>query len=101
MTTVMPILDVVPTSEARIGLSATLERFRRDGVTAEPLVFGSHRRPEAVVIPFALFRDLYDAIDDLRLAQLLRERIADDTPRISLEDAVEQLGFDSTSVNLD
>ncbi|MGI8916933.1 MAG: hypothetical protein ACR2JY_24705 [Chloroflexota bacterium] len=38
-----------------------LERFRREGAAAEPVVFGSHRKPEAVVIPFALYEQLIKA----------------------------------------
>ncbi|WP_456789177.1 hypothetical protein [Cellulomonas sp. P5_C5] len=97
----LPVLDVKPTSEARIELSATLERFRREGIAAEPLVFGSHRRAEGVVIPYELFRDVYDAIEDARLAAVLRDRIADGTPRISLEDVVNELGVDRATVDLD
>jgi hypothetical protein len=52
---------VRPVSEARSELSRALERFRREGATAEPVIFGAHRKPEAVVIPFALYEQLVAA----------------------------------------
>lgn len=57
----------VSTTEARTALSRTLERFREHGVGAEPLVFGDHRRPEGVVLPYEVFVQLQDHIDQLRL----------------------------------
>lgn len=39
---------------ARDGLSRTLRRFR-DG-DLEPVVLGSHRKPEAVILPYATYR---------------------------------------------
>jgi hypothetical protein len=57
----------VTTTEARTALSRTLERFRERGAGAEPLVFGDHRRPEGVVLPYEVFVQLQDHIDQLRL----------------------------------
>lgn len=101
MTTAVPHRDVLPTSEARVELSSTLERFRREGLAAEPLVFGNHRRAEGVVVPFELFEAVYEAIEEVRVAAVLRARMADDAPRVSLEDAIDQLGFDRADFDLD
>ena len=60
-------MTTITTTEARIALSQTLARFRAHGVAAEPLVFGDHRRPEGVVLPYETFIQLEDAIDQLRL----------------------------------
>lgn len=46
--------NVTPVAEARSGLSRTLRRFRSDA-RAEPVVIGSHRRPEAVIVPYAQY----------------------------------------------
>ncbi|MFJ4045765.1 nucleotidyltransferase domain-containing protein [Microbacterium sp. NPDC089987] len=51
-------MDVMPVAEARAGLSRMLADFRRDGDLE--VVIGSHRRPEAVVMPFARYRRLAD-----------------------------------------
>jgi PHD/YefM family antitoxin component YafN of YafNO toxin-antitoxin module len=45
-------------SEAAAALEATLERFRREGQGAEPLVIGTDDRPDAVVVPYAEYERL-------------------------------------------
>ncbi|WP_353814859.1 nucleotidyltransferase domain-containing protein [Agromyces sp. SYSU T00266] len=44
---------VVPVAEARAGLSRLLRGFRAQGAEAKPVVIGSHRKPEAVLLPYA------------------------------------------------
>jgi len=46
------------TREARAQLSTMLERFRKDGVDAEPVVIGARRRPEAVVLSYERYLEL-------------------------------------------
>ena len=48
----MAITQVRTSREAREEIGATLARFQSEGATAEPLVFGPHRNPQAAVIPF-------------------------------------------------
>src|SRR5437868_8290026 len=50
--------EVLPTREARAQLPAMLERFRRAGADAEPVVIGARRRPEAVVLSYERYRQL-------------------------------------------
>jgi PHD/YefM family antitoxin component YafN of YafNO toxin-antitoxin module len=50
--------SVHPVSEARAELSRALARFRREGAAAAPVVFGSHRKPEAVVLSFEAYAQL-------------------------------------------
>lgn len=45
--------DVVSVSDARDQLTATLRRFREAPGEATPVVFGSHRKAEAVIVPIA------------------------------------------------
>lgn len=70
----MSIAHVLPSREARTEIPKALRRFRTEGVTADPLVFGSHRRPEAVVIPFELYTSLLPAIEEIEIAQIVRDR---------------------------
>ncbi|WP_198519525.1 nucleotidyltransferase domain-containing protein [Microbacterium sp. BR1] len=49
--------NVVPVAEARNGLSRTLRAFRADPA-ANAVVIGSHRKPEAVLMPVAAFERL-------------------------------------------
>lgn len=70
-------MDTVTTSEARTELSRTLARFRSDGERSEPLVFGDHRRPEGVVLPYAVYQKLETVLDQIRFeaAQDVMERV--------------------------
>ena len=70
---------VVPVAEARAGLSRTLRRFREDA-RAEPLVIGSHRRPEAVIVPYAQYlarsTSATPTLERLRELAVIIERLA-------------------------
>lgn len=79
---------VLPSREARTEIPKALRRFRTDGAAADPVVFGSHRRPEAVVIPFELYTSLLPAIEELEIAQIVRDR-KDEQPRPLSEFAAE------------
>jgi len=43
--------EVLSTTDARTRLSRIATEFERQGATAEPVAFGRHRRPQAVIIP--------------------------------------------------
>ena len=82
-------------SDARRKLTQHVARFRKDGLDAEPVVFGDHRTPEAVVVPFELFQLLLDVAEDIAIAERIRERDAADTgARTSLADAAAEFGID-------
>jgi hypothetical protein len=100
MTSLAPTAAVLPTNEARSSLTKILSRFRRDGAASEPIVFGSHRRPEGVVIPYELYREAYPSIIEAREAALIRSRISDGKPRVTLEHVIDSLGFSSTDFDL-
>ena len=55
------VVPVHPLSEVRARLSGILARFRREGATAEPVAFGSHRKPEAILIPYEAY-ERYEAL---------------------------------------
>ena len=61
----MSIPQVLPSHAARDELPKALRRFRAEGASAEPVIFGAHRRPEAVVIPFDLYSQLLPTIERL------------------------------------
>lgn len=56
-------------------------------------MFGAHRRPEAVVIPFQLYAQLLPVIEDLEIAQLVRERAAAGES-VPLADVAAAVGLD-------
>ena len=55
------VVQVHPLSEVRARLSGILARFRREGAAAEPVAFGSHRKPEAILIPYEAY-ERYEAL---------------------------------------
>ena len=55
------VIQVHPLSEVRQRLSGILARFRREGAAAEPVAFGSHRKPEAVLLPYEVY-ERYEAL---------------------------------------
>lgn len=75
-------MDVTPIAEARSGLSQILADFRR-GADPAPVVIGSHRRPEAVILPFDVYLRLSESapvvVDLSRLRELrpVIERLAE------------------------
>lgn len=77
--------------EARELLGKTVDSFRVSD-NAQPLIFGSHRKPEAVVIPYGLYRDMLPLLEDLEIARTARARIdaGDSEP---LADVAARLGL--------
>lgn len=74
---------VTTVASARDDLSRVLRRFRAGDL--EPVVLGSHRKPEAVILPYATYVDSTTAhsavrtptLDDLRRQRRLIMRLAE------------------------
>jgi antitoxin StbD len=76
---------VLNTSEAREAAPELARRYREQGINGEVVFFGSHRRPDAAVVPAALLEALAPYLEDLVVAERVRERLrADDGTRVSL-----------------
>lgn len=90
--------EILPTTEARARLSQILAEFERDGVNAEPVTFGSHRRPQGVIIGWDLWLEILPAIEDHLDATEAGHRLdhAGDE-RVSFDDAADALGRDPHS----
>lgn len=56
--------DVLPTNEARARLHQIAAAFDEAGAGAEPVTFGSHRRPQAVIVPWDLWRRIAPVLED-------------------------------------
>lgn len=56
--------EIASTSEVRERLPSIARTFRERGAAAAPVCFGSHRRPEAVILPAALFERLLPYLQD-------------------------------------
>lgn len=73
--------NVVATSEVRAALGKITRGF--DAGDTEPVFFGSHRRPQAVLVPIATWEKLVDHAEDALDVDLVRRRLSDDRPWLS------------------
>src|SRR3954466_7410204 len=78
--------DVLATREARAQLPALLERFRKDGADAEPVVIGARRRPEAVVLSYERYLKLAGGRE--RVAAALGQQAAQAGEALGEEEAM-------------
>lgn len=84
--------EILPTTEARAKLSQIAAEFERNGVSAEPVTFGSHRRPQGVIIAWELWLEILPAIEDHLDAAEARQRLdAAGDERVSFEEAAKAL----------
>ncbi|MGH3370293.1 MAG: hypothetical protein ACRDPR_09845 [Nocardioidaceae bacterium] len=90
---------VLTTTEARTQLPSLAESFRTEGVEAGVVFFGPHRHPDGAIVPAALLEALAPYLEDLVVAERVRQRLADDTgERLSLRQLDERLGLDRADV---
>jgi antitoxin StbD len=92
---------VVPSAEARDRLSSYLKLFREQGGQADPVVFGSHRKPEGVILSYERYESLTEILDELVASEEVREALAGDTgKRVELADVAREAGFDPAELGL-
>lgn len=97
----MAIEVVVPSAEARAKLSSYLKSFRSKESKAEPVVFGSHRKPEAVLLSYQRYRELLETLDDLAIGEEVRAALAEDSgARVELADVAAEIGIDPKDLGL-
>ncbi len=87
--------EVLATTEARDRLSEILRGFEKHGAAAEPVTFGSHRRPQGVILSWSLWLELLPAIEDHLDAIEASERLAAaGDRRLSFDEVARALGRD-------
>ena len=87
--------EVLTTSAARSQLTSIVADFRRDGSDAEPVVFGSHRKAEAALIPIAMLDKLLPLVEDIVAVEKAKARYEHDTgERLDFNQLVTAVGFD-------
>jgi PHD/YefM family antitoxin component YafN of YafNO toxin-antitoxin module len=92
---------VVPSAEAREHLSGYLKLFREQGGQADPVVFGSHRKPEGVILSYERYEWLTEVLDELVASEEVREALTKDTgKRVELADVAQEAGFDPAEFGL-
>src|SRR4051812_2926659 len=80
---------------ARRQLSGHVARFRREGVDADPVVFGAQGQPESALLPYETLVLLLDLAEDVAIAARMRERVKTDSGRrTSLAAVAAELGVD-------
>jgi antitoxin StbD len=92
---------VIPSAEARDRLASYLKLFREKGGQADPVVFGSHRKPEGVILSYERYEWQTEILDELVASEEVREAIAQDTgKRVELADVAREAGFDPAEFGL-
>ena len=92
---------VIPSAEARDHLSSYLKLFRERGGQADPVVFGSHRKPEGVILSYERYEWQMEILDELVASEEVREALAQDTgKRVELADVSREAGFDPAEFGL-
>jgi len=87
--------QVLPTSQARSELSMIVSRFREEGPDSAPVLFGSHRKAEGVIIPFSMWQEILEQIEDIELGKLVRDRISDNSKSLLFDELVKKLKLDN------
>ncbi len=66
-----------------------------------PVVFGSHRKPEGVILSYERYERLIEFLDELAASEEVREALARDTgKRAELADVVRESGFNPSEFGL-
>lgn len=93
-------LPVLGTREFREGIKRILDRFRQLGNEAEPVFLGPRRKPEAVLLSYASYRDLVDELENAAIVRMVEERLpaADLELGTDLDEAARELGFDPAEI---
>lgn len=87
--------EVRPTTEVRAKLSQIAAEFERGGVSAEPVAFGSYRRPQGIILPWELWLEILPAIEDHLDAAEARHRLEEaGGKRVSFDQAAKALKRD-------
>ncbi len=86
---------MLPTNEARAKLNQIAAGFDHDGLDAEPVVFGSHRRAQGVIVSWQLWQRIAPAVEDTVDARLARRRIGESDDRLTHDELLAALDRDA------
>ena len=87
--------QVLPTTEVRARLSQIAAEFERAGAGGHPVAFGSHRRPQGVIIPWELWLEILPDIEERLDATEAHQRLLEaGGERVDFDDAVAAAGRD-------
>lgn len=92
--------NVLTVTEAREAAPGLAREFRDKGIAGGIVFFGSHRRPDAAIVPGELLEALEPYLEDLVIAQRVRIRAVEGSEAITLDELDEAVGFDADEVEL-
>lgn len=91
---------VLTTTEARTDLPKLAASFHSEGVGAEIVFFGPHRRPDGAIVPAAMLAALAPYLEDIVIAERVRQRRAEDTgERVSVDELIAAGRFTADEVD--
>ncbi len=97
----MPTLEVIPAGDARRDLPKYLKAFRQAPEEAEPVVFGPHRKAEAVLLSIEQYRAMVARIEELSVRAEIADVLARDTgERGDIAELARRHGFDPSEYGL-
>ena len=97
----MAITKVIPAADARRDLPKYLRNFRKSPTQAAPVIFGPHRKPEAVLLPIEQYEALLDRVEELTVRQEIADVLAKDSgKRRDVADLAREHGFDPAEFGL-
>lgn len=98
----MPVLEVVPAGDARRDLPKYLKAFRDAPENADPVVFGPHRKAEAVLMPIEQYRAMLARIEELTVRAEIADVLTKDTgQRGDIVELARAHGFDPAKYELE
>ncbi|MBK5224176.1 MAG: hypothetical protein JJE52_15140 [Acidimicrobiia bacterium] len=91
---------VLTTTEARTGLPKLAAAFHAEGIEGGIVFFGPHRRPDGAIVPAAMLAALAPYLEDIVIAERVRQRRATDTgERITMAELIAGGRFDADEVS--
>jgi antitoxin StbD len=75
------VTGVQTTSETRADLTKIVKIFRDEGKDAVPVLFGSHRKAEGVIMPMWMWEELLERLDSVETELVVLQR--KDNPQLS------------------
>lgn len=84
----MKVTGVQTTSETRADLTKIVKMFRDEGHDAVPVLFGSHRKAEGVIMPMWMWEELLERLDNAETELVVRRR--NDYPQTAESMDIEQ-----------
>jgi len=97
----MTVHDVIPAADARRNLPKYLRAFRDAPEAADPIIFGPHRKAEAVLLPVEQYRSMLARIEELSVRAEVADVLQKDTgERGDIADLARAHGFDPAKYDL-